>query len=149
MRAAADTNILVYAAGVNDEPRRRMATDLLAALYAAKGVLPAQALAELHHVLVRKYRRSAADAMWQIGRWSLGFEVAPTDSDCIAAACRLVDKHGLQTFDAVIVASVAQAGCRVLFSEDMQHDAVFDGVTIVNPFTDARHPAVRALLKPT
>jgi predicted nucleic acid-binding protein len=146
MRAAADSNILVYAAGVNDPLRQRVATDLLAAMYVGGGVLPAQALAELHRVLRRKFRRSNEEAQREAARWRVGFEIAPTTSQCLADAAALCSLHGLQTFDSIIVCAAALAGCRVLFSEDLQHDAVFAGVTIVNPFLDGRHPMVRAFL---
>jgi predicted nucleic acid-binding protein len=149
MRAAADTNILVYAVGVNDEGRHRMATTLLAAMYAAGGVLPAQALAELHHVLVRKFRWDRAEASDHVAKWSLGFTISPTDPECIAAACALADDYALQIVDAIMIAAAARAGCRVLFSEDMQHDAIFGGVMIVNPFRDARHPMLRTFLTST
>jgi predicted nucleic acid-binding protein len=147
MRAAADTNILVYASGENDPLRQRIATDLLAAMYASSGVLPAQALAELHRVLTRKFRRSAQDAQDALSRWSYGFEIAPTTAACLADAAVLSATHALQIFDAIIISASAEAGCRVLFSEDMQHEAVFNGVTIINPFADERHPMLLAALK--
>jgi predicted nucleic acid-binding protein len=31
-----------------------------------------------------------------------------------------------------------EAGCAVLWSEDMQHGALFDGVRVENPFTSER-----------
>jgi predicted nucleic acid-binding protein len=147
MKAAADTNILVYASGENDSVRQQIATTLLAAMYASHGVLPAQTLAELHRVLTRKFRRSPQDAAHLLNRWSFGFEIAPTTDSCLANAASLSSRHGLQIFDAIIIAASAEAGCRVLFSEDMQHEAVFNGVTIINPFADEKHPMLLAVLK--
>jgi predicted nucleic acid-binding protein len=37
-------------------------------------------------------------------------------------------------WDALIVRSAKQAGCTVLFSEDMQAAREIDGVRIINPF---------------
>jgi predicted nucleic acid-binding protein len=38
-------------------------------------------------------------------------------------------------FDSIIVASALEAGCDILYSEDMQHGQVIEGrLTIQNPF---------------
>jgi predicted nucleic acid-binding protein len=42
--------------------------------------------------------------------------------------------HGLNFWDALIVRSAKQAGCSLLFSEDIEGQREFDGVQIVNPF---------------
>lgn len=147
MKAAVDTNILIYAFGLNDELRYRRSFALLDSLSLTGGVVAAQALAEFHRVATRKYRRPAVEAGEQIEIWSDVFVVAPTDADTLAEAAHLANQHTLQIFDAIILAASAQAGCRVLFSEDMQHEAVFNGVMIVNPFLDERNPMLRAVLK--
>ena len=47
----------------------------------------------------------------------------------------LVKKYDFQVFDAIIVASALYAGCRILFSEDMQDNLVVEKqLTIINPF---------------
>ena len=59
--------------------------------------------------------------------------VAPDVSDILAA----IDLHRLQQisfWDALVVRAAGQAGCVVLFSEDMQDRREVDGVRIVNPF---------------
>lgn len=38
-------------------------------------------------------------------------------------------------WDSLIVASALQSGCTRLYTEDLQHGQVIDGLTIVNPFT--------------
>jgi len=56
MRVALDTNILVYAAGLNDETRHRQAVATLAAFSSSEVVIPVQALGELMRVLMGKAR---------------------------------------------------------------------------------------------
>jgi predicted nucleic acid-binding protein len=147
MIASADTNILVYASGENDIERQRLAVDLMNALYASQSILAAQTLAELHRVLTSKFKRTPDAVAIRLKEWSRFFTIAPTTAECLAEAAGLATYHRLQIFDAIIIAACAQAGCRVLFSEDMQHEAVFNGVTIINPFVDARHPLLLAALK--
>ena len=61
------------------------------------------------------------------------FDVAAPDIPDILAAIDLHRLHGFSFWDALILRSAKQAGCRVLLSEDLQVREV-DGVRIVNPF---------------
>jgi predicted nucleic acid-binding protein len=54
MRVALDTNVLAYAAGVNELERRDVALDLLGRLDERDTLLPVQVLGELFRVLVGK-----------------------------------------------------------------------------------------------
>ncbi|MGL5117212.1 MAG: PIN domain-containing protein [Beijerinckiaceae bacterium] len=147
MKAAFDTNILVYAAGANDAVRQLLSQSLLHAALQLGGIIPTQVLAEYFRVMTRKYRWTSRETAEQIERYRLAYDIAPTTSDDLGEALDLSTGHQIQIFDAIIIAASARAGCRVLFSEDMQHDAVFNGVTIINPFLDAKHPMLRAVLK--
>ena len=49
-------------------------------------------------------------------------------------------------WDSVILAAAAEAGCRLLVSEDMQAGFTCGGVTIVNPFAAKPDPALALLL---
>lgn len=102
----------------------------------AKGagpVLPVQALAELYHLLVRKGGVSPTDARARVaGLRSIG-DMAPTDEGILEAALDLVAGHGLQIFDAIILAAAVSAGCDVLLSEDLQHGFSWKGLTVHNP----------------
>jgi len=54
-------------------------------------------------------------------------------ADILAA----IDLHRLDRFsfwDALILRAAKEAGCSVLFSEDMQDTREIDGLQIVNPF---------------
>ena len=58
----------------------------------------------------------------------------PTDAAVMTEAFNLAEKHGLQTYDAIILAAAAKGGCDMLYSEDMQHGFEWNGVLVVNPF---------------
>jgi predicted nucleic acid-binding protein len=49
---------------------------------------------------------------------------------------KLARTGALSFYDALVVAAAADAGCRVLLTEDMQHGRKFGGVTIQNPFLE-------------
>ena len=62
------------------------------------------------------------------------------------AAMDLAADHDLSIWDAVILAAAADAGCRLLLSEDMQDGFAWRGLTVANPFADRRHPLLTAIL---
>ncbi|MGA7524845.1 MAG: PIN domain-containing protein [Acidobacteriaceae bacterium] len=136
MKVALDTNILVYAEGVNDAARRRVAWDLIEKL-PADAVIPVQALGELFQVLVRKAGRTPADARAAISRWSYAFPLAETSASVLLAATDLATRQ-FSLWDAVILSAAAEAGCQLLLSEDMQPGFIWRGLTIVNPFAAPR-----------
>jgi len=50
---------------------------------------------------------------------------------------RIAERYGLSIYDAMIVAAALLAGCKIIFSEDMQNGMSFDGsLGIANPFAD-------------
>ncbi len=134
MRTALDTNILAYAEGVNDAPRRDAALSVLARLQ-DEVVVPAQALGELFVVLTRKAGRDAATARAAILSWTESYLVQPSTEAVMVEAMEIVTSHRLSFWDSVMLAAAAQSGCRRLLSEDMQPGFTWRSVTIQNPFT--------------
>jgi predicted nucleic acid-binding protein len=59
--------------------------------------------------------------------------VAADDSDLVAAM-RAVEDHRLSFWDALLWATAKRAGCRMLFSEDLQDGRRLGDVLFVNPF---------------
>ena len=146
MRVALDTNILAYAEGVNGEDHRRQATELVANLPSGAIVIPVQALGELFHLLTRKVRRPPSEARAAVLAWQDAFSAQPTTSTVLASAMDLAADHNLSSWDAVIVAATAEAGCRLLLSEDMHDGFTWRGLTIINPFAAKRHPLLISML---
>jgi predicted nucleic acid-binding protein len=144
VKAALDTNILVYAEGVNDAEKKKVAWELLEKL-PDDAVIPVQALGELFQVLVCKAGRTPADARLAVSRWSYAFPLVETSASILLAAADLATRQ-ISLWDAVILSAVAEAGCSILLSEDMQEGFVWRNVMIVNPFSKAPHPLLKALL---
>jgi predicted nucleic acid-binding protein len=124
-----DTNILVYAQLADERGDRARR------LVAGGGKLSVQILNEFTVVSRRKL-----DKQWhQIGEAIADF-LSVLDAplaltlDLHISARTLAEAHQLSFYDALIVASAIEAGCDVLYSEDMQHGRALGGLTIVNPF---------------
>lgn len=134
MHYALDTNVMAYAEGVNDPERQAEAWQLLNALDPGEIAIPVQALGELFNVLMRKLKYSAARARTAVLAWTDAYQIIETTPGILLDAMELADAHQFAIWDAIMLAGAAQAGCRVLLSEDMQHGFTWRGVTVRNPF---------------
>lgn len=147
MNVALDTNVLAYAEGVHGEERKRAALDLIERLTPETTLLPVQTLGELFAVLVRKGRRSPSAARDAVLSWGDAFPLIDTSNEVLAAGCDLAGDHRLSLWDAIVVAAAANAGCRLLLSEDLQNGFTWSGVTVAHPFAATRHPLLDALIE--
>ena len=134
MHYALDTNFMVYSEGVNDLERRMKARLLLDALDPGDVAIPVQALGELFNVLTRKAKWPAAQARAAVLAWTDAYDVIDTTPTVLLEAMELSTTHQLAVWDAIMLAGAAQAGCRVLLSEDMRHGFTWRGTTVRNPF---------------
>lgn len=148
MRLALDTNVLAYAEGLNGAARKKTALEIIAKLPPNSILLPVQVLGELFHVLVRKAARPPDRARAAILSWQDTFPLIETSPAILIAATDLAARHNLGIWDAVIFAAAASAGCRLLLSEDLQSGFTWNGVTVANPFSAAKHPLLAPLLEP-
>ena len=144
---AVDTNLLVYAEGVNGAEKKKHALEILKALPRSSVSIPIQVLGELFQVLVRKANRSPQQARNAILTWGDAFPLTDTTKSVILAAAELAPTHRLSFWDAVILASAAESDCRLLLSEDLQPGFTWHGVTVTNPFAASRHPLLESLLR--
>jgi predicted nucleic acid-binding protein len=143
---AFDTNVLAYAEGVNGEARKTVALSLVSRLDPASTLIPVQALSELFNVLVKKARWSRQDAQRAVLAWGDTFPLIETGADVILGALNLTRDRQLGIWDSVILSAAADAGCRLLLSEDLQEGFTWSGVTVTNPFASSHHPLLDAVL---
>ncbi len=125
-----DTNILIYAFAANDSRSARAE-----ALIADGGVIGVQVLNEFTNVTRRKltWDWKQVEAALGVIEDLLG-PVRPLTAEIHAEAVTLARDQRLSFYDALIVAAAADVGCRLVFSEDLQHGRKFGAVTIENPF---------------
>ena len=146
MLVAIDTSVLVYAEGVNGKARQHDALALIAKLADEQTLIPVQVLGELFNVLTRKAGQSRAAARSAVLRWGDTFPLIETSSSVLLMAMDLAADHQLAMWDAVALSAAADAGCRLLLSEDLQDGFTWSGVTVANPFASPRHPLLQAML---
>lgn len=146
MKIAIDTNILAYAEGANGSAMRDKALDLIQRLPSDAIVLPVQTLGELFNVLVRKVKRRPVRARGAVLSWCDAYPTVETSSSVMVNAMDLATNHDVTIWDSVVLAASAEAGCRLLLSEDLQEGFTWRGVTVTNPFVPRLHPLLEAIL---
>jgi predicted nucleic acid-binding protein len=136
-RCFVDTNVLVYADDRSAGPKRYQARKLIQEVMRAKtGVLSLQVLQEYFSVATKKLGISAVGARQRVELLGRLDVVILGVQDLLAA----IDIHRLHTFsiwDALLIRAALNAGCRVIYSEDLQEGRRFDGLEVVNPFRDS------------
>lgn len=134
VRSFFDTNVLVYADDKGAPAKQKRAVELVSEHRRSRtGVISLQVLQEYFVTVTRKLHVDARVARRKIELLA-EFDVASPDVGDVLAAIDLHRLHGINFWDGLIVRSAKQAGCSVLFSEDMQAAREIDGVRIVNPF---------------
>jgi predicted nucleic acid-binding protein len=146
MRIALDTNVLAYVEGVNGAPRKKAALTILEKLPVNSTFVSVQVLGELFHLFVRKAGIPPKQARAAILTWRDTFPLIETSPSVLLAAIDLVADHNLGIWDAIILSAAAEAGCRLLLSEDLQDGFTWNGVTVTNPFAAKKHELLAGLL---
>jgi predicted nucleic acid-binding protein len=132
-RSFFDTNVLVYSDDKSSPAKQRRALELVSEhRRTGTGVVSMQVLQEYFVTVTRKLQVDARIARRKVELLA-EFDVAAPDVPDILAAIDLHRLHGFSFWDALILRSAMEAGCRVLLSEDLQAREV-DGIRIVNPF---------------
>ena len=146
MLVALDTHVLIYAEGLDGKPMQEAAQAVVSRLTPQSTLLPVQVLGELYSVLMRKGGHSRSKARDIVHEWGDMFPLIETSSSVQLMAMELSVNHQLSPWDAVILSAAADAGCRLLLSQDLQDGFTWSGVTVVNPFAETRHPLLDAVL---
>ncbi len=147
MKFALDSNVILYFEGINDQQRQHTAQSLVESIGRPNLIVPIQALAECVNRLSKAPGWDRSLACSQMGLWFRRFVTQDTTRTVYGAAEEIADKHGLQFFDSIILASAQIANADVLLSEDMQDGFHWRGVTIVNPFAVSPNPLIRSMLQ--
>ena len=133
-RSFFDTNILIYADDKATPAKQRRALELVAEHRRARtGVVSLQVLQEYFVTVTRKLHVDPRIARRKVELLAEFDVAAPDVADILAA----IDLHRLDRFsfwDALFLRASKEAGCSVLFSEEMPDTREIDGLQIVNPF---------------
>jgi predicted nucleic acid-binding protein len=136
MLIALDSNIIIYAEGLIDDPRNEQARELIEAIPTLNLIVPVQAIGETLRWLIGRAKLPKATAIQRISKWTAHYETQATTLAVWQHARELISGHNFQVWDAVILAAAAESGAELLLSEDMQDGFKWRGVTVGNPFAE-------------
>jgi len=145
IRVALDSNILIYAELEPESEKGTRSADLILRS-ARNGVIPAQVLGEYLRFIQRRVPQAFDDAIRQASIYRAAFLTPPTTDAVIDTASSLARTHRMQLWDCVVCAASAQAGAKVLLTEDMQDGRILDGLRLINPFAVSNAEAIATLL---
>jgi predicted nucleic acid-binding protein len=130
-----DTDILLYSISRDPaEAAKRERAERL--LDEDSGALSVQVLQEFYVQATRDSRPDAIShdiAVGLIATW-FRFKVQEITLPLLTAALAIKAASGFSYWDSAIIAAARALGCATLYSEDMGHGRMIDGVTIINPF---------------
>jgi len=132
-----DSNLWVYLFTVSTDPQDvGKQSKLLAMLSATPDItVSTQVINELANVLLQKFRYDENRVETIIDHVGQSVMVQTLTLMHSKKALALRRKYKFSWFDALIVASALEAGCKVLFTEDMQDGLMVEGALVIsNPF---------------
>jgi len=132
-----DTNIFVYALDLDEDARRRTAQTLLRwSANEGIGTFSYQVWQEFVHVSTRKFRVPATldQTLQAFHHFTGSLHIVHSSNALFTRAYQLWSRFQFQWYDSLIVAAGVEAGCDVLYSEDLQDGLDIDDMRIVNPF---------------
>jgi len=125
-----DTSVLLYL--LSSEADK---ADRVEALLERRGVVSVQVLNEFTSVACRKLNMSLAEAREVLDTVRVVCRTEPLTVEDHERAVQIAERHRFSFYDSLIIASALRAGCRILYSEDLQHRQIIERqLTINNPF---------------
>ena len=125
-----DTNILLYL--LSEDHEKAACSENLISL---GGVISVQVLNEFVSVASRKLKMSYLEIRDILDSIRSIVTVQAMDVETHDTGLDIAEKNRFSFYDSLIIASALEAGCDILYTEDLQHKQRIDNrLTIVNPF---------------
>ena len=125
-----DTNIVIYALGQGSTKAH-----LAAPLFIDSPFISTQALSETANVASKRLALPVSEIRKLIFTLEAMCRVEIISLVTIHTALKVRERYSFSWYDSLIVAAALEAGCDILYSEDMQNSQLIDGrLRIVNPY---------------
>lgn len=125
-----DTSILLYLLSADADK-----ADRVEQLLEQSGIVSVQILNEFTAVAIRKLGLSFAEVREVLGTVRILCDTRPLTVEDHDKGTEIAERYRFSFYDSVIIASALLAGCKTLYSEDLQHRQIIDKqLTVINPF---------------
>lgn len=131
-----DSNVLVYSVDTKDELKHVVAKEWLDRLWRDRsGRTSTEVLSEFYYVATRRITPGLSPPVaWGHVATLAEWEPQATDMRLLELGSQIQSMYGLNWWDCLVVAAASRLGCSLLLTEDLQHSAIYAGVTALNPF---------------
>ena len=127
-----DTNILVYAFSDTEIDKQQISRNILST---NESVISTQVLQELANILIRKFKIDYPVIIETIKECiQNSYKIHLNDENTILKACQLGKRYQFSFYDSLIIAAALKSKCKILYSEDLQHQQTIESLKIINPF---------------
>ena len=130
-----DTNVLLYL--LSEDTQK---ADRAEAVIALGGVISVQVLNEFASVASRKLKMTYAEIRDTLSIIRSVCETQALTVGIHEQGLAIAEQFGFSLYDSMIVSAALDAGCSVLYSEDMQHGQAIGSLVISNLFLTAHLP---------
>ena len=136
MKSFVDSNVVVYLFD-QDSPKKKAAAQRILQTEASVGniLLSTQVLQEFYVTVTRKLAKplKPETALEAVTRFS-AFPLVIVDMTLILSAIRRSQKDSISFWDSLVIDAALKGGAQRLWSEDLQHGRMVNGMRIENPF---------------
>lgn len=133
VKAFIDTNVLIYSISADDAVKK---ADAISLIRDRKGLhISSQVIFEFIHSSVRKTKIERAKAIGCARGFLSSFKLIVPNQRIVENSMRIMERYGLSCWDSQVIAAALEAGCEILYTEDLQHGQIFEKtLKVVNPF---------------
>ena len=132
-----DTNIFIYSFDLHNSDKRTISENLIKAALKGNGAISFQVVQEFLNVATKKFQGAMTNVEAQKYLSKVLFtlcHVFPTERLYIQAL-EIKNRWKFSFYDSLIISAALEADCKVLYSEDLQHNQQIRDLTIINPYT--------------
>jgi predicted nucleic acid-binding protein len=129
-----DTNVLIYSLDQHSRGKRQKARAIVKLVKEKySGVISTQVMQEFYVAATKKMQGDPIIIKGILTQLS-NFEIVTISPELIYSAidCSILNCVGF--WDALIISAAASSNCKEIWTEDLNHDQVIQGVHIKNPF---------------
>jgi predicted nucleic acid-binding protein len=132
-----DSNIFIYAYDQREPLKQSIADSLISGLaVGGDAVISYQVIHEFFNWALVKgpVKMPQDEAQRYLTVAFRPMQIVPSSIALVSDAIRIQERYRLSWYDSLIVSAAQQAGCKTLYSEDLQHGQQFGVVTVRDPF---------------
>jgi predicted nucleic acid-binding protein len=133
-RFTLDSNILIYSVDGNAGARHQLAMQIVVAAARRDCWLTLQAISEFYAAATRKRIIPPALAAARANDWLTAFPHTALSAGAVRTALGDAGAGRASYWDGLLVATAAEAGCRLILTEDLADGSRLGAVEIHNPF---------------